>query len=122
MSNIEQLKENIAIYEEDKPLSEEEIQRLFDVACAMTSKNTLPCTSCRYCTSYCPMELDIPHFIELYNDYVYSEGNFLAPMVVGSLPDNKKPSACIGCRACEAVCPQSIKISEMMSDFAKRLK
>ena len=38
------------------------------------------------------------------------------------MPDNKKPSACIGCGSCEAVCPQNIKISEMMSDFSAKLK
>ena len=96
--------------------------KLFGVAYAMTAKNTLPCTACRYCIDHCPMELDIPRIIELYNDYVYTGGGFLAPMVIGALPDEKKPSACIGCRSCEAVCPQSIKISEMMTDFTERLK
>ena len=38
----------------------------------------------------------------------------------GALEDDKKPSACIGCRACEAVCPQQIKISKMMKDFAEK--
>ena len=33
----------------------------------------------------------------------------------------KHPNACIGCRSCEAVCPQQIKISEAMSDFAGKL-
>ncbi len=122
MSNMTQLKENIATYETSKPLDEKETQLLFDIANAMTAKNTLPCTSCRYCTDHCPMELDIPNLIELYNDYIYSGGGFLAPMVVGALPDDKKPSACIGCRGCEEVCPQNIKISEMMSDFSERLK
>ena len=28
---------------------------------------------------------------------------------------------CIGCRSCEAVCPQQLKISEAMADFASRL-
>ena len=32
------------------------------------------------------------------------------------------PTACIGCRSCEEVCPQNIEISEMMSDFAAKLK
>lgn len=122
MSNMEQLKENIAIYEVEQPLTEGEINALFDVAKAMTSKNTLPCTACRYCTPHCPRELDIPSLIELYNEHTYSGGGFLAPMAVGALPDDKKPSACIGCRGCEAVCPQEIKISEMMTDFAEKLK
>ena len=122
MSNMEQLAENIATYKEEKPLSDDEIQKLFDVARAMTSKSTLPCTACRYCTEYCPTGLDIPNLIELYNEHVYSGGGFLAPMAIGAMPEEKKPSACIGCRACEAVCPQNIKISEMMTDFVARLK
>lgn len=122
MSDMKQLIENIATYGEEKPLSEKETEKLFSVADAMTSKTTLPCTACRYCTTHCPMGLDIPNLIDLYNEHVYSGGGFLAPMAIGSLPDDKKPSACLSCRACEAVCPQNIKISEMMSDFVEKLK
>jgi len=122
MSDMKQLIENIATYGEEKPLSEKETEKLFSVADAMTSQTTLPCTACRYCTTHCPMELDIPNLIDLYNEHVYSGGGFLAPMAIGSLPDDKKPSACLSCRACEAVCPQNIKISEMMSDFVEKLK
>lgn len=121
MSNFEQLKENIGTYETDQALNQEEINALFEIFTAMTSKNKLPCTACRYCTTHCPMELDIPWLIELYNEHVYSEGGFIAPMAMNSLEEDKKPSACIGCRACEAVCPQNIKISEMMTDFTARL-
>ena len=39
---------------------------------------------------------------------------------VRALPDAQKPTACIACRACEDVCPQNIKISEMMAELAKR--
>ncbi len=121
MSNFEQLRQNIATFEERKPLTEIEIQTLYDIAYEMTHKNTLPCTACRYCTDHCPMGLDIPWLIELYNEHTYSDGGFIAPMAMSSLDDTKKPSACIGCRACEAVCPQNIRISEMMSDFATKL-
>ena len=88
----------------------------------MTAKITLPCTSCCYCTAHCPMELRIPELIELYNEHVYTGDGYVAPVVIGAFPDEKKPSACLGCRACEAVCPQNIKISEMMRDFVERLK
>ncbi len=122
MSNFEQLKENIATYEEAKPLNEEEINTLYEIGRRMTSKDALPCTACRYCTEHCPMELNIPWLIELYNEHVYSGGGFIAPMALSALDENKLPSACIGCRACEAVCPQNIKISEMMTDFSEQLK
>lgn len=122
MSNLSQLKENIDVYKESKPLNDKEMAALCDIAKEMTSKNTLPCTACRYCTKYCPQELNIPWLIELYNEHSYSGGGFIAPMAMSALDEAQKPSACIGCKSCEAVCPQNIKISEMMSDFSKKLK
>ncbi len=122
MSNFRQLKENIATYENAEPLNETEMNTLLDIARAMTSKKVLPCTSCRYCTNYCPRALNIPWLIELYNEHIYSDGGFIAPMALSALAKDKLPSACIGCRVCEAVCPQKIQISEMMADFAQKLK
>jgi len=34
------------------------------------------------------------------------------------MPEDKKPSACIGCGACAAICPQKIDIPAAMKDFA----
>ncbi|MBR5500125.1 MAG: 4Fe-4S binding protein, partial [Clostridia bacterium] len=34
---------------------------------------------------------------------------------------DQKPSACIGCGACEQVCPQKIEIRKMMDDFTARI-
>lgn len=121
MSNMEQLQANIPTYEEDKPLSGEEMKNLLDIADSMLKKKTLPCTACHYCVSHCPQELDIPELLNLYNEHCFTEGGFIAPMALSSYPDDKKPSACIGCRSCEAVCPQQIKISEAMSDFAEKM-
>ncbi len=115
MSNFEQLKENIDTYKESKPLNEKEMETLLNVGRAMASKKVLPCTSCRYCTTHCPMELDIPKLIEVYNEFIYS-GN-----VSFEFEENKSPSACIGCKACEGVCPQTIEISAMMTDFAQKV-
>jgi predicted aldo/keto reductase-like oxidoreductase len=121
MSSFEQIRENIATFEEEKPLSEAECASLHALADEMVRPKTLPCTACRYCTEYCPMELDIPRIIELYNEHNFSDGGFIAPMALRSL-GGKTPSACVGCRSCEAVCPQNIKISEMMADFATKIR
>ena len=48
-------------------------------------------------------------------------GGFIAPMALAAIPEDKRPNACIGCRSCEAVCPQQIKISEAMADFSRML-
>ena len=117
MSNMEQLKANIATYETDEPLSTEEFNTLVKYADEETRKGGLPCTACHYCTSHCPQELPIPELIDLYNEHKITGGGFIAPMAVGSMPEEKRPANCIGCRRCEQVCPQRIKISEMMKDF-----
>ncbi len=122
MSDLQQLKENIATFETDAPLDENEWAVLTGIADDMLSKKTLPCTGCRYCTDYCPMELDIPLLISLYNEQTVSGGGLIAPMVLRSLPEEKSPAACLGCPSCEQVCPQGIKISEAMSDFGSRVK
>lgn len=88
----------------------------------MIEKRVLPCTACRYCVSHCSKGLDIPSLLELYNEHVFTEGGFLAPMALRAMPKEKQPSACIGCRSCEAVCPQQIKISEAMADFCEKMR
>ncbi len=122
MSDQQQIIDNIATYQTSKPLNDEEMAVLLNIAKEMTSKKTLPCTACAYCTTYCPKKLNIPEIIKLYNQGVGADGGFAVPEEISSLEDGKTPSACIGCKACEAVCPQNIRISKMMSDFAKEIK
>ncbi len=88
----------------------------------MVRKIALPCTACHYCVSHCPQGLDIPYLLALYNEHCFTGGGFIAPMALSALPQDKWPSACIGCRSCEAVCPQQMKISEAMADFTGKLE
>ncbi len=122
MSNMEQLKKNIATFETEKKLSKEEMDALLGVAEMILKEKRLPCTACRYCTSHCPKGLDIPALLELYNEHNFTGGGFLAPMALMAVPQEKQPSACVGCKSCEAVCPQQIKISEAMADFTSKLQ
>lgn len=121
MSTMEQLRANIDTYGTDAPLSGEEFDALIRHVDAELRKGGLPCTACHYCTSHCPQKLPIPELIALYNEHKLTGGGFIAPMAVGSMPQEKRPSNCIGCRACERVCPQQIKISEMMADFTSMI-
>lgn len=122
MSNMEQLQQNIATFEQDQPLTDKEMQTLLGLADEMVKKIALPCTACHYCTSHCPMGLDIPTLVSLYNEHAFTGGGFIAPMALSAIPEDKQPSACIGCRQCEMVCPQQIKVSEMMKDFVARMQ
>lgn len=121
MSDLKQLKENIAVWGTDEPLSGEEFETLVKYADEETKKGGLPCTACHYCTAHCPKGLPIPELISLYNEHKLTGGGFIAPMAVASMPEEKRPAVCIGCKSCEQVCPQQIKISEMMGDFSSMI-
>ena len=123
MSNFEQLKENIQTFSEDKPLNEEESAALQAVVDEMLGRGTVPCTACHYCTSHCPQGLDIPKLLEMYNEAIVTggKGGFIPSMYVNTLPEDKRPDACIGCGSCAAVCPQQIDIPGTLADFAAKL-
>ena len=122
MSNMQQLKDNIATYEENKPLNENEFATVLGIADEMIRKTTVPCTGCHYCVSHCPKGLDIPFLLKLYNEaMVAGAGVFIAPMALASLDEEHQPGSCVGCHACEKVCPQTIAIPDALDSFAKKM-
>ena len=119
MSDMAQMEENIALFERENPLREEEKEMLLRTADLM--KNALPCTACRYCCDGCPMGLDIPVLIHGYNDLRFGGGTTVS-MQMDALSADKLPSACIGCGACAAICPQNIDIPSAMREFSELLE
>ncbi|MBR6503756.1 MAG: aldo/keto reductase [Firmicutes bacterium] len=126
MSDFEQLRENIDLFEEDRPLNEAEMEAVMSIAGEMADTRSVPCTACHYCIDHCPVGLDIPRLIELYNEHILTTKaglfGFIAPMALGAVPPEKQPSACLGCGSCEKVCPQQIGISGVMEDFVRVLE
>ncbi len=121
MSNEEQLEKNIRTFSAEKPLNAAEADALGSIAERMLARGTVPCTACHYCVSHCPQGLDIPGLLALYNEHAFTGGGFIAPMALSALPEEKRPQACLACRSCEQVCPQQIRISEVLADFVKKL-
>ncbi len=121
MSNEEQLEKNIRTFSAEKPLNAAEADALGSIAQRMLARGTVPCTACHYCVSHCPQGLDIPGLLALYNEHAFTGGGFIAPMALSALPEDKRPQACLACRSCEQVCPQQIRISEVLADFVKKL-
>lgn len=124
MSSMRQLQDNIYTFDTEKPLSGQELNTLLGIADGMVNKIALPCTACRYCVSHCPQQLDIPALLKLYNEHCFTSESgfaFIAPMAIMALPENKRPGACAGCGGCEGVCPQNIRVSEALADFAAKL-
>lgn len=121
MSDMEQLKDNIGTFAEEQPLNKEEMEVLLKIADGMMD-GMVPCTECRYCVSKCPQKLDIPDLIEIYNNNSLTGKGKIGAGALKFVHEDKYPTHCVGCRSCEGVCPQNIKISEIMADFVKRLK
>ena len=125
MSTFEQLQANLRTFEEEKPLTAEENAALSKAAETMLSRNSIPCTACRYCVSHCPQGLDIPRLISLYNEHrlTVEDGGmaFIAPMALMAIPEEKRPASCLHCQSCEQVCPQQIHISDFMTDFVNEI-
>jgi len=121
MGSLDMIRDNVRIFSDDCPLSGEEIETLRAMSREITSRVTVPCTECRYCVPHCPMGLNIPWFMDLYNENTFSKGGFRARLALKSLAKEKLPSACISCRSCEEVCPQQIKISEILEQFSQQV-
>ncbi len=119
MSNMQQIEDNIKTFCEEKPLTEVEVQSLYNIAEGL--KSSVPCTACGYCLKGCPMELNIPGLIEIYNDLRYDPSVNISSKVE-FMPEDKRPTACICCGNCIKACPQNIDIPKTMIDLSNLLK
>jgi len=112
MSTFSQLKENVEVFKEDKPLTEDENNALLDVA--ETLKDSVPCTGCGYCLKDCPKGLNIPFFISIYNELKLQRA-ITTRMRLDVFPEEKQPTACISCGLCAKNCPQKINVPDEIS-------
>lgn len=118
MSDRSQVQDNLKTFADEKPLSKDEENTLLEIAEKM--KDSIPCTSCRYCTDSCPAGLDIPFLLNIFNEIrvVPSVNSY---MRLDALGPYKQSSACIKCGKCVKMCPQGINIPEMMENFTETL-
>ncbi len=124
MSNMEQIEDNTSYMQSFIPLSTEETKAVFRVVDIINEVSPIACTGCRYCVDGCPAGVRISECFSLYNaDLMYAE-NFFSPHegIYDNIPDKNKASACIECGQCEAVCPQHLKVMNLLKDVAKRFE
>lgn len=119
MSNMEQMIDNINTFEVSKPLNDEELKYIYEVAESL--KSGVPCTACAYCKEGCPLGLDIPNFMAAYNDLKVTV-NFNSKMWIEFLDEDKKPSACIKCGQCQNICPQNIEVPRVLEELTEMMQ
>lgn len=138
MTFMEHLLDNLRSYCPFKPLTDEEVQFLYDTADLMMQYPTVPCNDCKYCMP-CPYGIDIPAVLTHYNKCV-NQGNVpesrqaenyreaRRAFLVGydrSVPKLRQADHCIGCNTCVSHCPQGIDIPAELAridNFVEHLK
>lgn len=119
---MEQLVENIGILSDAKPdtLTEKEKEIIQKVSGEYNKLVEYSCTACGYCLP-CPVKLDIPTMIDLYNQWNLFDGNEKIKKDYDMWFGKERiASSCIACGQCEAQCPQSLPVIEIMKKAALR--
>ncbi len=119
MGSMEMMEDNISFMKDFKPLTEEEHEAVRKVRDIFAARHLIPCTACRYCTERCPQRIAIPDLFACLNarkqfnnwntDYYY---NNIHTKGGGGASD------CIQCGLCEQICPQHLKIRNLLMDAA----
>lgn len=114
MNDMEQVDYNVAIAnrfgqrEIAEPSVYQSVKERYDTMALV------PCTKCQYCMP-CPYGVNIPGVFEAYN--ITAAKNKAAGRALYQEVD-KQADACVGCQACEQVCPQAIKVATYMPQIA----
>ncbi len=108
----EQVDDNLRIFDAVEPgiMTAEELKLMDDVRAAYLARTKIGCTGCRYCMP-CPNGVNIPgtfsawNSVSLYGVDPKQDWNFRRMLENGETPDR-----CVSCGACEAACPQHLRI------------
>lgn len=118
MSDLEQLRDNVATFESDEPLSDSDEALLMEVCEKFRSQVVVPCTGCRYCCDGCPAQIDIPEYLKAYNAGKV-EGAWAKANIMAKIESAGKPEDCTACAACVRHCPQGIDVPKIMGALAE---
>ncbi|MBQ7045391.1 MAG: aldo/keto reductase [Clostridia bacterium] len=111
MSNMEQMNDNIATMKDFKPLDKQEMDAVIKVRDILLKQSLIECTSCRYCTAGCPVNIDIPKYFGLFNERKLNGASKKCNDMLAAI-DGGKANECIACKQCEGECPQHLPIVE----------
>lgn len=124
MSDLAQMEDNISTLRHFTELTPDERKTLSAAREAMERIPMIPCTVCNYCAKVCPMNIGVSgtftamNLLSLYENLQFAQGREKRYVA-----DSGKARAaeCIGCGACEEVCPQHIAIREELKKAAAAL-
>ncbi len=123
-SNMEQLKDNLRIFEqaEANVMSEEDMELIHKIQAVYEAKKSIGCTGCRYCIP-CPKNVNIPEIFKHYNSYQLVKPHPIDKVVYQNsiIPVNAGADQCISCGICMRHCPQDLAIPELLKKAHEEL-
>lgn len=121
MSTRQMVDGNVKIAGSNAALSQQEMSRIQELQEKCRSLADIYCTGCGYCMP-CPFEVNIPVCLEaliyhkVYRMELPARDKYAA--IGGEWIKGKTAYACTNCGACEAKCPQKVKIREHLAEAA----
>lgn len=117
MSTMQQTTDNLTYADRSSigMLSEKDVAMLGKAKEIYDTMALVSCTKCEYCMP-CPFGLQIPKTFEAYNKTA-TAGMKEAKVLYDTI--DVKADSCRKCHKCESVCPQHIKISQVMETITK---
>ena len=114
IANLKIQRDSLKTFDEVKTLDEKENELLMEVKKTILEELTVPCTACHYCTDGCPMQIDIPKWMDLYNRVSLNKNREL---YLKSKQEPNGPDTCINCGQCKSQCPQNIDIPAVLKKY-----
>lgn len=117
MSNIQQMKENLDLFDSMTAISEEEYTLLNRVQTVLSQIRYVSCTGCRYCCEDCPGKVKIPKIMTALNfQNVYNNRHMAEHYYFSNVFLEGNAGKCLECGQCESVCPQHLPIRKLLKE------
>ena len=113
MSDMEQLKDNIATLSPLRPLDDHEYDVIARALDAYRRSAPIPCTACRYCMD-CPFGVDIPRLFALYNRHHDKGKTVYLGIDYRVIGEEHQAHHCTRCERCVKLCPQGLDIPALL--------
>ncbi len=119
MSNIEQVKQNVKVFENFKVMTKDEKEKAQKIVEIIQLQGGIKCTGCNYCIKSCPRGINISAIFTLFNQYKVLNNKMIFKTNYETLSEKERAHNCIKCGACNKTCTQGLNIPELLEEVDK---